>query len=108
MASYNLKQISDSCWTITAGGKKAGFVNACPKGFVGRIGAHCEIADTAKRAFELVAAKALGFSSPEALRANNQEVRWRNSAARQEARYAVDQFLNHRNFEPIAKMLDRL
>jgi hypothetical protein len=105
MTTYRLAQISASCWNITEGRKKVGFVNNCPKGFVARIGQHCEIGATAKEAFDMVACKALGFTSPGALVQYNSAVRARNAEARSVAHHAVEQALYHKNFDAIFDLI---
>lgn len=107
MTSYSLKQISASAYHVLSSREKVGFVNACPVGFVARIGNHCETAATPQVAFRLVAARALGYESPAALVAHNQIVRQQNApvraahrAMRAHARYVVDQLLGG-NYEPL-------
>jgi hypothetical protein len=56
-------------------------------------------------AFKAAAAKALGYDSPEQVYAHNAAVRHRNKVQRAYARYAVDQALNHGNFDPFYKTL---
>jgi hypothetical protein len=105
MTTYLLHSISTSVHYIMSGGKKVGFVNACPVGYVARIGKHCETAPSLREAFNKVAVKALGYDNVEELNAHNSVVRTRNKARNATARYVVDQALNHKNFEPLVDML---
>jgi hypothetical protein len=93
MTTYTLRQISKSSWQITTGRAKVGFVNACPAGFVARIGQRCEVRPTAKAAFDAVVIPTLGFESKAALAEHNAEVRYSNAAKKVAAGRAVNAML---------------
>lgn len=85
-------------------------VNACPRGFAARIGAHYEVRTTAQAASEAVASKALGFNNAAEVREHNREVRVHNRAVnranREAARPIVDQMLAG-NFDPLFELMKR-
>jgi hypothetical protein len=60
-----------------------------------------------REAFEEVVAKYFGHSSAASLHAHNSRVRQERKATRAVARYAVDQAINHSNFEPFMEVLKR-
>lgn len=101
MTTYSLKQTSRSTYAIISNRRKVGFVNACPRGFVARIGQHCEVRPTWQAAFDAVALAALGYDSREALAAHNAAVRMR-----QEARYVANEMMAG-NFDPLFAVLKR-
>ena len=94
MAGYRLTQISASVYNITQNRVKVGQAVACPKGYVARIGQYCEVHDSAKAAFEAVAALALGFDTPAALRQANAITRQQNAARRAAFRPAANAMRN--------------
>lgn len=82
MARHSLKRISPTCWNITSGREKVGFVRKIAAGgFVGRIGDKQATGGSAEAVFRQVSAEAFGFASPTALRQHNAEVA-RDNAAR--------------------------
>ncbi len=101
---FSLKRVSASCYAITQGRNKVGTVVACPKGYVARLGTHCEVAASPETAFRAVAAKQLGFQSPEQVADHNRVVRAKNKAARAQAAWAVDRMLGD-DFKPIMDLL---
>ena len=84
MTTFHLQNVSPSTWAITQGRKRVGTVNRCPKGWVARLGKHCEVAGTYERAFRAVTAKQFGFETPEALAARNREISAQNRQVRAE------------------------
>lgn len=83
--------------------------HASESGYVGVIygsPGHTACGATEREAFERVASLALGFKSPEAVRAHNSAVRQRNSMRRNTARHIVSEMLNG-NFAPLDKLLGK-
>jgi len=104
---YSAKKISASVYHIISERRKVGFISQCPKGFVARIGQHCEVRATVREAFNAVTLKAMEFASEAALAAHNAGVRERNAALRSEA-YAAGQAMRAGNFDPLFDLLKKV
>lgn len=95
--------------TILDGRKIAGRVVKCqnvegaPR-YLGVIGRLSVAAATERDAFEEVVAQHYGFANAAALRASNANVRARNRARKQHARYVVGEMMRG-NFEPLDAVL---
>jgi hypothetical protein len=118
MGFRTLKLAHEDFTRILEGGKNGkwvGRVYKTEKGWGARIGqgGDATIVDgypTSTEAFYQCTSRRLGYENleirNEEIRAHNKVVRAKRKEARAKAAYAVDQLVNHRNFEPFGKILD--
>lgn len=105
---YTLKNDGYHWLTIYRGRNKVGRVwqHAETKQWHGMIGKDESTGATSADAFRNVAAKALGYDTPEEVVAHNAKVRSRNRAAAAEGRYVAQQMLRG-NYEPFGDLLKK-
>lgn len=108
MTTYTMRPISKSVFAITQGRSKVGFVRATSTGYVARIGEHCETAAIADAAFKAVAAKALGFATPQAVAQHNAEMRATKRAANAAFDNAINAATHGSDFAPLFDLLNRM
>jgi hypothetical protein len=104
LSGFSLKNVSASTYAITQGRSRVGTVCSCPKGWVARLGKHCEVRSTPTDAFRAVAALQLGYQTPEQVEAHNRVVRRERKAVRAHAQYVVDSMLGG-DFQPFVDAL---